>query len=948
MTLQGFEVRSAKAKGERSSDEEEPDRQPIRPAQHSPAERRNLTNEERTVKRRRRRVSAAYSQPGYYLVDKDGTPQSGRFDTLSEAEAQLQPESGQLMQYLDQAPNSSHVAEPWPPNLNQVNGSLSMSAHLDDEFLFVAGMGGEEADADEDEGAQNAKDQDLIAQGALSDDRINAAYERHLQWARENGHDNPDTVEALRAHERAGGLTRAEANGVADQQYIGGGEANWRSHKEGAYTPEEEEENEEIRQANEERRQPAPYEISSWQKKESLHVREGQLLAAMAKAHGDEQRQIMGELEGLRRQARRRVIADREIDLADAYIHDSLTPVRVHEHHTAATDWISDVAEPGYDATSVHQATVVEAQRWMSRVSMAVKEDRDEYLEQARGVARQYASAQGPHRDLAFQTFMRTAADGESGALPWSAPPMALPPTGGGNAPFGVPQGGAPLNGQNFNPMATEVYPGSQPLPLDNGASAWPPAENLEGEEPLPPVAPDNYNAVGADTHMSALQREADAKEYSPRSGMGGRGPEKPWKATHTYNPIGWDAFDARPHPGSKAITPGVPIMNHGYMSPRGPGGMRLVHVSDEAGNHQTIDSRSLGEYDPDPGRANIFESRRQASEAFNGPKQTYQDYLARLSEGSEPMDQEHWAGSMSAVSPAPSNVVTPVTAMFRWAERGTDPDPQGNDLAGNPMAGYPEGGNWDKDEAHAQSGEAQSNLPLAPEGPEVTQHLDFLTDFPDTGPTEVPSDRAANISANGAHTGATTETPYDFDPGYTDEGAWGDTSDRYMSEIPHDFEPQGNSQYCRTCGESRRHPMHVYARRMTAADKDKSFNPAEEAREDYATTPGGQAATTEQYEQAYSSGRNIDYSETGIGQLGTVPVQGYGANPNGEMFTWQMAPGGVPVGAANVADVPPPGAGQVGASQPTDLNGPESPEGKEARLERVRSMVRQRMGTQI
>jgi hypothetical protein len=886
MTLMGFEVRAAKAKGERSSDEEQPDRQPIRPAEVSPAQRRNLTNEERTVKRRRRRVNAAFTQPGYYLVDKDAAPQSERFDTMSEAEAQLQPESGQLIQYLDQAPNSSHIAEPFPPNLNQVNGSLSMSAHLDDEFLFVAGMGGEEADADEDEGAQNAKDEDLIAQGA--------------------------------------------------------------------YTPEEERENEEIRRANEERRQPAPYEIASWQKKESLQVREARLLAAMAKSSGDEQRQIMGELEGLRREARRQVVADREIDLTDAYIHDSLTPVRVHEHHTAATDWIEEVAEPAYDASTVHRAMVVEARRWMAGVSPAVKEDRDEYLEQARGVARINASAMGPHRDLAFQTFMRTAADGESGALPWSAPPMELPPTGGGNAPFGVPQGGAPLNGQNFNPMATEVYPGSQPLPLDNGASAWPPADNLEGEEPLPPVAPDNYNAVGADTHMSALQREADAKEYSPRSGMGGQEQTKPWKATHTYNPIGWDAFDARPHPGSKAITPGVPIQNHGYMSPRGPGGMRLVHVSDEAGNHQTIDSRSLAAYDgPNPDRPNVFESRRrQASEAFNGPKQTYAEYQARLSEGSEPMDEEHWAGSMSAVSPAATNTVTPVTAMFRWAERGTDPDPQGNDLAGNPMAGYPEGGDWDKDEAHAQSGEAQSNLPLAPEGPTVTQHLDFITDFPDTGPTEVPSDRAFNISANGSHTGATVNAPYAWDPGYADEDIADDYANhQYMSEIPHDFEPQGNSQYCRTCGESRRHPMHVYARRMAAkpppdvGEDESQGTSGWKPREDYATTPGGQAASTEQYEQAYSSGRNIDYTETGIGQLGTVPVQGYGANPNGEMFTWEMAPGGVPVGAANVADVPPPGAGQVGAAQPTDLNNPESPEGREAALRVVRDRVRYNLG---
>jgi hypothetical protein len=942
MTLMGFEVRSAKAKGERSSDEEQPDRQPIRAAEKSPAERRNLTNDERKVKRHNRRIHAAFTQPGYYLVDKDATPQSGRYDTMSEAEANIAPESGHLVQYLAQAPNASHIAEPFPPNLNQVNGSLSMSAHTDDEMLFEAGLSGDDEDADEDEGGQEALEDKLQAEGANGP--IRDVVRRNLnqpgaKWT-------PET-----------GWTDEPVGHPADtpaQDY-------WPENPDDPWTDPE-------------------------TKLGSLQVREAQLLAAMTRADGNEQRRLMGELEGLRRQARRRVIADREIDLADAYIHASLTPVRVHEHHTAATDWISEVAEPALSATAVTQAMVVEARRWSKGVSTAVKEDREEYLEQARGIARITASAMGEHRELAFQTFMRTAAEEEqapeSMVAPWSAPPMQLPPTGGGNAPFGMPQGGAPLNGQNFNPMATEVYPGSQVLPLDNGASAWPPADNLEGEEPLPPVAPDNYNSVGTDTHMSS-RRTADAKGYSPRSGMGGRDQGGPFKATHTFSPIGWDVFDPKAHPGSKAITPGVPVQNHGYMSPKGPGGMRLVHVSDEAGNHQTVDSRSLDRLGPEPSvfqssrrtaaeddeddfdreqdqdilerneeRRQPYEwdprrrgSRRQGSEAFNGPKQTYQEYLARISEGSTPMDEEHWAGSMAAVTPAPSNTVTPVTAMMRWGERGIDADPQGNDLAGNPMAGYPAGGNYDKDEAHAQSGEAQTNLPLAPEGPKVTQHLDFITDFPDTGPGEVPSDRAWNIEANeseeGHGSGVTqtasvsqyelaTDKPYD-------DYALGDTD--YMSEIPHDFEAQGNSQYCRHCGESRRHPMHVYARKMTAAkppDEDGNFDP----RQDYATTPGGQAQSTQQYEQAYSSGRHIDYSETGIGQLGTVPVQGYGANPNGEMFTWDMPPGGVPVGAANVADIAPPGAGQIGATQPTDLDNLEAPEGKQAVLRAFRDRV--------
>lgn len=55
-------------------------------------------------------------------------------------------------------------------------------------------------------------------------------YEKHLTWAKASGHgDDPESVAALRAHEKAGGLTRGQANKVADLAYVGGGESNWRS-----------------------------------------------------------------------------------------------------------------------------------------------------------------------------------------------------------------------------------------------------------------------------------------------------------------------------------------------------------------------------------------------------------------------------------------------------------------------------------------------------------------------------------------------------------------------------------------------------------------------------------------------------------------------------------------------------------------------------------------------
>jgi hypothetical protein len=53
-------------------------------------------------------------------------------------------------------------------------------------------------------------------------------YEKHRQWSADNGHD-PETVVALRSHEKSGGLTRTQANKVANLAYIGGGDSNWRS-----------------------------------------------------------------------------------------------------------------------------------------------------------------------------------------------------------------------------------------------------------------------------------------------------------------------------------------------------------------------------------------------------------------------------------------------------------------------------------------------------------------------------------------------------------------------------------------------------------------------------------------------------------------------------------------------------------------------------------------------
>lgn len=71
--------------------------------------------------------------------------------------------------------------------------------------------------------------------------------------------------------------------------------------------------------------------------------------------------------------------------------------------------------------------------------------------------------------------------------------------------------------------------------------------------------------------------------------------PEDEFRHTHYYNPIGWDRFDPKPHPGSSAIKAGSPIQRIGNMGPgKGGGKLAFVHVRDEHGNNQSVSRGSL------------------------------------------------------------------------------------------------------------------------------------------------------------------------------------------------------------------------------------------------------------------------------------------------------------------------------------------------------------------
>jgi hypothetical protein len=133
---------------------------------------------------------------------------------------------------------------------------------------------------------------------------------------------------------------------------------------------------------------------------------------------------------------------DRETDLGARIAAQRLTPVPVHEHHTAATDWLGDADIPSGDYRT---AMIAEASLWYRGLDPAVRSDTDELAAQADGRARSLASGYGLKMGAARNEFMSVVAylhsrQGASG----------LPQ---------IDQTVDPNNAPSATPYPTEVFP---------------------------------------------------------------------------------------------------------------------------------------------------------------------------------------------------------------------------------------------------------------------------------------------------------------------------------------------------------------------------------------------------------------------------------------------------------------------------------------------------------
>ena len=176
--------------------------------------------------------------------------------------------------------------------------------------------------------------------------------------------------------------------------------------------------------------------------------READLLSAMTFADLDEQRRLTAELNAIRGERTAARQEDRSIDVQST-VKERLSPVFVHGMSSSESDWLDEVA-PNYTTASINSIASklkAEASQWFTSVNPAVRQDKEEFAEQARGLANRTASQYGTQANKVSGIMLRhiaalykiaegtdlagipSAADGTTNpdVTDWAAPPMVLP-----------------------------------------------------------------------------------------------------------------------------------------------------------------------------------------------------------------------------------------------------------------------------------------------------------------------------------------------------------------------------------------------------------------------------------------------------------------------------------------------------------------------------------------
>jgi hypothetical protein len=246
-----------------------------------------------------------------------------------------------------------------------------------------------------------------------------------------------------------------------------------------------------------------------------------ELVRAYSKASSlAEQARLLDEIAKIDNARTAAVNQGRELDFEAARIvEQTLAPVRVHEFHTAATDWI------GYEQilpADWQNRVIAEAAAWYSRVPNMVKADGEEYAIQAQGKARQISGQFGIQAQAAAQTFEQYAQFLRTQAA--SGLDQIQQTVDGNNAPKTTP-----LPTETFDNFAPEVDPINQGVSGTETSERAPLIQEImNGGSGMNPGAPEKPGGHSTDDELSWDPPEGMQQDSAPGTGTPEKGGDRP------------------------------------------------------------------------------------------------------------------------------------------------------------------------------------------------------------------------------------------------------------------------------------------------------------------------------------------------------------------------------------------------------------------------------------
>ena len=232
----------------------------------------------------------------------------------------------------------------------------------------------------------------------------------------------------------------------------------------------------------------------------------------------DEIRQHVAAAEEARNTIYAQAAKEREVDLGNAVIRERMTPVRVHEAHTASTDWLG-AQETGGDVQAVQREMAAQASLWYSRVPDVVKADTTEFSEQAHGIGRRLAGAHGELAAQAKQAFLAMVdeiygRDIKAGAFHLAA--SGLPQVGEGEYPSDL-----------FSGLAVDPGLPGEATSSERATVIQVMEQNAQGQASTDTVEPNDPGLEQhgtADPRKEASRKEAHNMQYANCPTCGGHG----------------------------------------------------------------------------------------------------------------------------------------------------------------------------------------------------------------------------------------------------------------------------------------------------------------------------------------------------------------------------------------------------------------------------------------